>query len=92
MGNCNFPLERYTLQDIDTKFTNKKLEDFFIKEDKLKIQKLYDNKSKNFNKKIFNRSLQELYLAAKKVDLSKETEGNFKQIFDFIDNNLPNTI
>lgn len=75
----------FSLSDIDNIPNNSKLEDCIIKEDKLNIQKESDPNSKNYNKKLFNRTLQEMYLAEKYFNFSEESKKNIANLLSFID-------
>ena len=75
----------YSYQDISSLAKSGKLEDYIIKEDKIKLQQIANPTSKTYNKKTFNRTLQELYLTQKNFDFSDESKSNIKTILDFID-------
>ena len=75
----------FSLSDIDNIPKNSKLEDCITKEDRLNIQKASDPNSKNYNKKLFNRTLQEMYLVEKYFNFSDESKENIANILSFID-------
>lgn len=75
----------FSISDIDNIPKNSKLEDCITKEDRLNIQKESDPNSKNYNKKLFNRTLQEMYLAEKCFKFSDESKKNIANILSFID-------
>ena len=52
----------YTYENIDIKWANYEIEDLFTVADKIKVQIRYYPSDNNYQKKIFNRSLQELYM------------------------------
>ena len=52
----------YTYENIDIKWANYEIEDLFTVADKIKVQIRYYPSDNNYQKKIFNRSLLELYM------------------------------
>lgn len=75
----------FSLSDVDNIPKNTKLEDCITKEDRLNIQKESDHSCKNYNKKLFNRTLQEMYLAERDFNFSEESINNISNILKFID-------
>lgn len=75
----------FSLSDVDNIPKNTKLEDCITKEDRLNIQKESDPSCKNYNKKLFNRTLQEMYLAERDFNFSEESKNNISNILNFID-------
>jgi len=73
-----------TYEDIEPKWKKFETEKLFTEDDQLLIQKENYPESTAFNKKIFNRSIQELQIQNKKIELSKETKTNFELIFKFL--------
>ena len=75
----------YTYQDISSLSKSTKLEDYITKKDKLAVQQISKTTVQNYNKKIFNRTLQELYLSKEFFNFSEESKNNIKTILEFID-------
>lgn len=75
----------YSYQDISNLAKSGKLENYITKEDKIKLQQTANSSCKTYNKKAFNRTLQELYLTQKSFNFSDESKNNIKTILDFID-------
>lgn len=73
-----------TYENIDNSWKNFETEKLFTESDRLKIQlKSYSEGSK-FNKKIFNRSIQELYIKNEKIELEKTTLSNFEKVLNYL--------
>jgi len=77
-----------TYEDINPKWIKFETEDLFSKIDKLKLQKMNYPTSIKFNKKSFNRSIQENFVTSTKMNLNKESLDNFKLVFDCAKNKL----
>lgn len=75
----------FSLSDINNIPKNSKLEDCITKEDKIKIQNIADPNIKNYNKKLFNRTLQELYISNKSFNFSDESKKNISNVLSFFD-------
>ena len=75
----------FALSDINNIPKNSKLEDCITKEDKIKIQNIADPNIKNYNKKLFNRTLQELYISNKSFNFSDESKKNISNVLSFFD-------
>lgn len=75
----------FSLSDINNIPKNSKLEDCITKEDKIKIQNIADPNIKNYNKKLFNRTLQELYISNKSFNFSDESKKNISNVLYFFD-------
>lgn len=78
----------FSLEDINSIWKKTMMEGLFTDSEKLKIQKQTYPTSGGFNKKHFNRSIQEAYLTDKKVVLTKSTKSNFEKIIKFCSDNL----
>ena len=74
----------YTYSDIDRNWTNFETEDLFTTDDKIKIQTTYYPSDTAFLKKIFNRSLQELYMKGEVVELETNTISRIKKVLTFL--------
>jgi len=74
----------FTLEEIDIKWSKKEMEDVFEKGDSLRIQKSIFKTDATLNKKSFNLSIQELLINSSKIEISVETQNNFKMILDFL--------
>ncbi|MBS7788056.1 AAA family ATPase [Flavobacterium sp. CYK-55] len=73
-----------TYQDIDESWKNFETENLFDQFDQDKIQTLKYSTGKKFDKKIFNRTIQELVAKNEKIDLTKGTSDNFKKVMQFL--------
>lgn len=73
----------FLLGDISTAWKKKSMESILEPADQLKVQKIAYKDSTTFNKKTFNRSIQELYLTNQSVRLNARTIARFKKIFEF---------
>lgn len=72
-----------TYKDIDATWNNKELENLIADNDRKEVQIKCYPETENFSKKVFNRSLQELYITKEKVKLSDETAINLNKILNF---------
>ena len=77
-----------TFKDINKKWSGKCMEKILSKQEKIDIQQMCYPESKNYNKKLFNKSLQELLMTNKKVRISSETLDNFRTIYDYLHDKL----
>lgn len=75
----------FSYKDISTLPKSGKLEDYIKKEDRIKIQQTANPSCRTYNKKAFNRTLQELYLTSEPFAFSDESKNNIKTILDFLD-------
>lgn len=77
----------FTLEDIDSKFSNISTEDLFTENEKLQISKVFNSSLNTYNKSAFNTGIQML-AAEKKVPgyLTKSTVEKIEKIINFIDN------
>jgi 5S rRNA maturation endonuclease (ribonuclease M5) len=78
----------FSLANIDTNFKNKKLENLIEKTDRIDVQKISKPNSNTYDKKMFNKTLQELYLTKAEYPFSDFSKNNIKSIFDFIDTKI----
>ncbi len=78
----------FTLKDIDTTWDNFETENLFSTSDKIKIQTKYYPADQTFQKKIFNRSLQELYINSEFIQLEPSTLDNISKVLDFLKHKL----
>lgn len=77
-----------TYKDIDESFAKYRTEDLFSDSQKLDIiQKCYPNMTK-YHKDTFNKSIQELLVNRKKIELDKSTTKNLTKVVDFLSNKL----
>lgn len=77
----------FTLKDVNSSWEKFELEKLIEAEDQTKIIKeIY--KVSEINKSNLNRSLQELYIKNTVLEFSKQTESNFKNLFEFLQNEL----
>lgn len=77
-----------TYQEINAEWKNHGLEKLVTKVDQLKLIKASFPEATKFNKNSFNRSVQELLIKDKLVELSAETIENFKAILAHLEENL----
>ncbi|WP_406823948.1 AAA family ATPase [Pedobacter sp. KACC 23697] len=77
-----------TFEDIDVQWQNFETEDLFSIGDRLKIQNAHYPDEARYHKKIFNRSIQELYINEEKIDLESATLNNFKKAIKFLKSKL----
>lgn len=75
-----------TLKDINSKWTNKNMETILSASDRLKIQKECFPDSKNFSKNMYNKSIQELLMRNKKIEVSDEVKNTFEDIYNALVN------
>ena len=73
-----------TYDEIDKSWDKFETEKLFSSNDQLTLQKLNDPADKKFNKKNFNRSIQEVYVTNTKVKLDSETLENFNKVIKFL--------
>jgi hypothetical protein len=71
----------YTLADINKEWDKCGIENLFESNDALKIQQLVYPNTTSFDKKLFQRAIQEAIMLKKDISLSDETKKNFKNIF-----------
>jgi hypothetical protein len=78
--------------DIDSSWINTEIETLISNNDKLLIQKhCYPNVAK-FDKKLFNRSMQELFLKSEKLLISEDSQQNLKKVLSFIHDKIKSAI
>tara|TARA_R110002073_G_scaffold72537_1_gene177055 strand:- start:14515 stop:16314 length:1800 start_codon:yes stop_codon:yes gene_type:complete len=73
-----------TYDEIDKSWDKFETEKLFSSNDQLTLQKLNYPADKKFNKKNFNRSIQEVYVTNTKVKLDSETLENFNKVIKFL--------
>lgn len=78
----------FTYEDIDKDWKKKAMEKIIGEEQCYGLQKSVYLDSEKFNKKIFNRSIQEKLIKNETYDFSKETKETIKKIFDFLNTKL----
>lgn len=78
----------FSLEDINSSWSKKTTEGLFTDTEKLRIQKTAYPSSSTFNKKHFNRAIQEAHLTNSIINLSKNTKSNFEDIIEFCSANL----
>lgn len=78
----------HTYANIDNTWTDFTTEDLFTVNDKLKIQTKYYTTDSTFQKKIFNRSLQELYMKNESLDLEEATINNIQKVLSYLANKM----
>lgn len=77
-----------TFKDINTKWSGKCMEKILSKQERVSIQQMCYPDSKTYNKKLFNKALQELLMTNKKVNVSEETLNNFEIIYNYLSDKL----
>lgn len=78
----------FTYEDIDTEWKNVAIEKIIGEVDCLGIQLDAYPESIDFDKKIFNRSIQEKLIKQEKYEFSKETKDKFKKITKFLEEHM----
>lgn len=73
-----------TYKDIDDNWNDFETEDLFTTNDKLLIQQRYYPTERKYQKKTFNRSIQELFINSQNLELEKETIANFEKVISFV--------
>jgi energy-coupling factor transporter ATP-binding protein EcfA2/ABC-type dipeptide/oligopeptide/nickel transport system ATPase component len=73
-----------TYANINSEMTNFETEDVFSRAEQLLIQAKNYPMEPQFNKKLFNRSVQELFINNDEMLLSIETKTKFLMIFDYL--------
>jgi 5S rRNA maturation endonuclease (ribonuclease M5) len=73
----------FTYEDIDVTWKNVAMERIIGEEECLKIQLNSYPESEKFNKKIFNRSIQEMLIKGEEYKFSNITKDKFKKILSF---------
>ena len=74
----------YSLGDIKNGWKNKTTEDIFYPSDQLKVIAAIDPKQKKYSKSKFNLGIQHLLFTKNKLDLTKTTEANLREVLDYI--------
>lgn len=74
----------FTLGDIKQEWQGKSMEQLFKSEDILKLQRACFPDSENYSKNLFNKSIQELLMTNKTVEVSSELINEFRGIHDFL--------
>ncbi len=81
-----------TFKDINKKWSGKCMEKILSKQERISIQQMCYPDSKTYNKKLFNKSLQELLMTNTKVNVSEETLKNFEIIYNYLSDKLKNDL
>lgn len=81
-----------TFKDINVKWSGKCMEKILSKQERISIQQMCYPDSKTYNKKLFNKTLQELLMTNRKVNISKDTLKNFEIIYDYLNSKLKNDL
>ncbi len=75
----------FTYSDIDPNWKNFETEDLFTKRDKLLIQQTSYPSSSKINKKIFIRSIQELFINNHKISIDRQSINNLNKVIKFLE-------
>lgn len=78
----------HTYKNIDTHWGNFETEDLFTNDDKITIQTKNYPADNTYQKKIFNRSLQELYMKNEIIALESTTIDNVNKVLDYLKDRL----
>jgi predicted ATP-dependent endonuclease of OLD family len=78
----------FLLEDINSSWKKREMESLLEASDQNKIQKSAYPGVASFNKKNFNRAIQELYLTNQQLKLTARTVAKFEKIFKFCSNKL----
>jgi predicted ATP-dependent endonuclease of OLD family len=81
----------FTLEDIQSSWSNHAIEKLFSSDDRLKIQNTINPSSSRFDKKLFHFAIQENLVKGISVTISQETQDNLKKILDFLSAKLAAT-
>lgn len=81
----------FTLNNVDALWNNHDLEHLFNKDELIAVQRRSYPDALKYSKTQFNRSIQELFIKNEKLELSKATIDNFKNLFNFLIKHLGNT-
>lgn len=81
-----------TFKDINVKWSGKCMEKILSKQERISIQQMCYPDSKTYNKKLFNKTLQELLMTNRKVNISNDTLKNFEIIYDYLNSKLKNDL
>lgn len=73
----------FSFEDIDSSWKKRTMESLFTEAEKMKFQKISYPTGSTYNKKHFNRAIQEAYLTDNKITFSKSTRSNFEKIIKF---------
>lgn len=74
----------FTLEDVDSTWKDKSLEDLFTEEDQVSvIQSLYPSDT-TYKKSKFNTALQAAFLNSRQLDLSEGTKQGFRKLIAFL--------
>lgn len=76
----------FNLEDIDSSWSNIALEKLFMSDELLKFQQMAFPTSLKYNKKNFNRAIQESLINKNHFTFSDTTISKFEKILKFIDN------
>ena len=81
----------FTLEDIQSSWSNHAIEKLFSSNDPLKIQQTISPSSNQFDKKLFHLAIQENLVKGISVTISQETQNNFIKVLDFLSAKLAAT-
>ena len=81
----------FTLEDIQSSWSNHAIEKLFSSNDRLKIQQTISPISNQFDKKLFHFAIQENLVKGISVTISQETQNNFIKVLDFLSAKLAAT-
>jgi len=73
----------FTYEDIKKDWKNFEVENLISEQDKIDIQNICYPTNPLYNKKIFNRSIQELYAKNQKIELSSSSYRNLEKVIKF---------
>lgn len=78
----------FTYSDIDSNFKNMAMEKIIGEEECLNVQLQVYPDSKNFDKKLFNRTIQEMLIKSEKFEFKEETNNKIKKIIKFLNEKI----
>lgn len=78
----------FTLADVDESWMNLELEELFSEDERLYLQKQCFPDTDKYSKKIFNKSIQELFMKNQVVKISEQLMNKFVKIYDYLYNAL----
>ena len=78
----------FTLADIDSDWVNFSMESLFSEKDRLAIIRANFSGQKDYEKSLFNKSIQECLVRKTRIEVSRATKDNFEKLIAFCKANL----
>ena len=80
----------FTLADVNSEWANFTMENLFTSDSTLTIQRRIDEGAAKYNKKLFNRAIQELSAGSANASLDALTEERFTELLGFLATSMTN--